>query len=82
MDCSLPGSSVHEIFQARVLQWGAIAFSAATVATDSLQPTYTAVNDPFIQQSSDSLAEYANQMPAGTLTNIIMRCVQHSCSKW
>ena len=27
MDCSLPGSSVHEIFQARVLQWGAIAFS-------------------------------------------------------
>ena len=27
MDCSLPGSSVHEIFQARVLEWGAIAFS-------------------------------------------------------
>ena len=27
MDCSLPGSSVHEIFQARVLEWVAIAFS-------------------------------------------------------
>ena len=27
MDYSLPGSSVHEIFQARVLKWGAIAFS-------------------------------------------------------
>ena len=27
MDCSLPGSSVHGIFQARVLKWGAIAFS-------------------------------------------------------
>ena len=27
MDCSLPGSSVHGIFQARVLDWGAIAFS-------------------------------------------------------
>ena len=27
MDCSPPGSSVHEIFQARVLEWGAIAFS-------------------------------------------------------
>ena len=26
-DCSLPGSSVHGIFQARVLEWGAIAFS-------------------------------------------------------
>ena len=27
MDCSLPGSSVHGIFQARVLEWCAIAFS-------------------------------------------------------
>ena len=27
MDCSLPGSPVHGIFQARVLEWGAIAFS-------------------------------------------------------
>ena len=27
MGCSLPGSSVHGIFQARVLEWGAIAFS-------------------------------------------------------
>jgi len=27
MDCSLPGSSVHGSFQARVLEWGAIAFS-------------------------------------------------------
>ena len=27
MDCSRPGSSVHGIFQARVLEWGAIAFS-------------------------------------------------------
>ena len=27
MDCSLPGSSVHGIFQARVLEWVAIAFA-------------------------------------------------------
>ena len=27
MDCSLPGSSIHGIFQARVLEWGAVAFS-------------------------------------------------------
>ena len=26
MDCSLPGSSIYGIFQARVLDWGAIAF--------------------------------------------------------
>ena len=30
MDCSLPGSSVHGIFQARVLEWGGIAFSDLT----------------------------------------------------
>ena len=28
MDCSVPGSSTHGIFQARVLEWGAISFSA------------------------------------------------------
>ena len=31
MDCSLPGFSTHGIFQARVLEWGAIAFSGAGV---------------------------------------------------
>ena len=30
MDCSLPGSSIHGICQARVLEWGAIAFSSPT----------------------------------------------------
>ena len=29
MDCSLPGSSVHGIFQAKVLEWGATAFSGS-----------------------------------------------------
>ena len=27
MDCSLPGSSIHGILQARILEWGAVAFS-------------------------------------------------------
>ena len=31
MDCSLPGSSVHGIFQARVLEWGVIAFSESPI---------------------------------------------------
>ena len=37
MDCSLPGSSVHGIFQARVLEWGAIAFSilASSIALEA-----------------------------------------------
>ena len=33
LDCSLPGSSVHGIFQARVLEWGAIAFSWIEAST-------------------------------------------------
>ena len=33
MDCSLQGSSTHGIFQARVLEWGAIAFSGIDVYT-------------------------------------------------
>ena len=31
-DCSLPGTSAHGIFQARVLEWGAIAFSDLLLA--------------------------------------------------
>ena len=34
MDCSPPGSSVHGIFQARVLEWGAIAFSVSGTVLD------------------------------------------------
>ena len=34
-DCSLPGSSAHGIFQARVLEWGAIAFSKHWTTTNS-----------------------------------------------
>ena len=36
MDCSLPGSSAHGIFQARVLEWGAIAFSGDPVSISYL----------------------------------------------
>ena len=36
MDCSLPGSSVHGIFQARVLEWGAIAFSTMDMSLGKL----------------------------------------------
>ena len=37
MDCSLPGSSVHGIFQARVLEWVVIAFSVNTAVTALLK---------------------------------------------
>ena len=47
MVCSLPGSSVHGIFQARVLEWGAIAFSYQFLTPNlsvSLPPTPVTVN--------------------------------------
>ena len=37
MDCSLPGSSINGIFQARVLEWGAIAFSVFKLLDSFLQ---------------------------------------------
>ena len=37
MDCSLPGSSIHGIFQARVLEWGAIALGSPKSELSSLQ---------------------------------------------
>ena len=39
MHCSLPGSSVHGIFQARVLEWGAIAFSVCGVYMPTSPPS-------------------------------------------
>ena len=50
MDCSLPGSSVHGIFQARVLEWGAIAFSPGYIPDPGIEPT-----SPALQADSLSL---------------------------
>ena len=48
MDCSPPGSSVHGIFQARVLEWGAIAFSVI-LSTDcySIASVLSSINTLF-----------------------------------
>ena len=37
MDCSLLGSSIHGIFQARVLEWGAIAFSEIPLSAEETE---------------------------------------------
>ena len=44
MDCSLPGLSIHGIFQARVLEWGTIAFSKWN-ATQLLKRTHLSSNE-------------------------------------
>ena len=48
MGCSLPGSSIHGIFQARVLEWGAIVVSVCQSQTPSLSltPPYPFLSKP------------------------------------
>ena len=43
MDCSLPGSSIHGIFQARVLEWGATAFSVSSTRWHYILFTFSQV---------------------------------------
>ena len=61
MDCSLPGSSIHGIFQAKVLEWGAIAFSSSlslhikhTQTSHSLVHTHTHTQKRSCEESTES----------------------------
>ena len=55
MDCSLPGSSVHGIFQARGLEWGAIAFSGnSSIAPTSLELLILQYFSPFLSLFSNT----------------------------
>ena len=55
MDCSLPGSSVHGIFQARVLERGAIAFSDPYMTTGKIIAlTIWTARHPFLENTKIS----------------------------
>ena len=62
MDCILPGFSVHGIFQARILEWGAIAFSLGKFIPRNLILFVAMVNeiDSLISLSDFSLLVYRN----------------------
>ena len=53
MDCSQPGSSVHVIFQARVLEWGASAFSGRGTGSSQITelPTVYSPSNRIIQNN-------------------------------
>ena len=63
MDCSLPGSSIHGIFQARVLEWGAIAFSATNGRREAKQ-TQRLVEKPKQPQESLTWLDDSDQQGA------------------
>ena len=73
MDSSLPGSSVHGIFQARVLEWGAIAFSENVLSACLMLGTSQALYlfDPMcvclVAQLSQTLCDPHGQQPARLL---------------
>ena len=64
MDCSLPGSSVHGIFQVRVLEWGAIAFTTGNSSGDELK-SVTAAAAAKSLQSCLTLCDPIDGSPPG-----------------
>ena len=86
MDCSLPTSSVHGIFQARVLEWGAISFSrGSSQPRDRMQASHI-VGRRFtvwatrevlcIRASMDGvyLHHHGCSIPASTVSALLFRC--------
>ena len=57
MDCSLPGSSIHGIFQARVLEWGASAFSLSPLSFPSSLAWALASRKTFLEGPHQSQRE-------------------------
>ena len=58
MDCSLPGSSIHGIFQARVLEWGAIAFSDV----EEQKCLYTTIVQKLVQPVWRTILQYLRKL--------------------
>ena len=76
MDCSFPGSSIHEIFQARVLEWVAIAFSVSAAATcKSLQFCPTLCN-PIDGRPPGSAVPGILQARTGVGCHFLLQCMK------
>ena len=56
MDCSLPGSSIHGIFQARVLEWVAVAFSKVRISIRRMVPSLSMSSFSIVQKSQEFVA--------------------------
>jgi len=74
MDCSLPGSSAHGIFQARVLEWGAIAFSESAIGIHISSSSWTSL-PPHPQLTHFGL----HRTPSSSPPSIILHVPLHRC---
>ena len=80
MDCSPPGSSVHGIFQARVLEWSAIAFSKALSNSYQRMLTYVCVHRPSMPSPLWSIKRWhpmSGTMMSSTPSSRTSRSSQH-----
>ena len=73
MDCSLPGSSVHGIFQTRVLEWGAIAFSRGSTQPRDWTRVSCIVDRRFTIWATREDREVDNQVLLYVLSWIVRR---------
>ena len=93
MDCSLPGSSIHGIFQATVLEWGAIAFSQGSYNNlqicfwETIPPTFLIFK--FLGLLILSTATGVDRQPKTSQTDLIwsntttlLGVIRHKQTKW
>ena len=83
MDCSLPGSSIHGIFQARVLEWVAISFYNACMHAKSLQSCLT-LCDPTDGRQPTRLPRPWDSpgKNTGVGCHFLLQCMKVKSEKW
>ena len=71
MDCGPPGSSVHGIFQTRVLEWGAIALSALIIRGMQIKATMRYHSTPFRMVTIKNTASNKCRQGCGTKRTLV-----------
>ena len=74
MDCSLPGSSVHGIFQARVLEWGAIVFSNFLYLSHSLMFKLLPLRNFYQNGNNNQVKRYLKELLEAPLLENMFKC--------
>ena len=77
MDCSPPGSSVHGIFQARVLEWSTIAFSMTYFY---LEKTLTSYMSSYYLRAGSGHSHFESLIPVKSLTSFSLISWRKLCA--
>ena len=84
MDCSLPGSSVHEIFQARIPEWAAISSPGDLPNTGikSVSPASSALAGGVWKKSSKKPFQHTDFVVDSTIVPLTAREVTKNLQRW